>query len=175
MRDQFKAMQAQIALQETAMRQWLVFENWNHARVPDGTGGFTLSFSFDIVNPTSWPLMLVTTALWIDQEGGHRDNMKNHYIELAPKERHRVEMDNIPLDDNKYLTGGPGVTFMLYGAVSYLDCFERRKNLIFSGVVWCYKDRQTTFHKEWSPNNPYGQERKQASKKAEDEPPEKAN
>jgi len=91
MRGQLAEMNRQVVLQQTGMSQWVTFQGWRH-KVKKNTGGDgVLEFNFDIVNPTNWPMNLVSTILRIRG----RELMTNHFVPLLPKEPYTVGMSQI--------------------------------------------------------------------------------
>lgn len=152
-RRQTDATQKSVTLQEAAMKQWVVLQNWTYSKREDADGSKLLSINFDIVNPTDWRMTLLTTKLRIKQ----RESMSRHSVVLAPNTPYRMIIPNLTVTDEK--EPERGFVFVLFGAVDYLDCFEKQQSQIFGGLVRCAADGQTTFRMEWYPNNPYGEQK----------------
>jgi hypothetical protein len=157
---QTKATQQNVLLQETAMKQWLVFQNWTHERRQANDGSRFIHIRFEIVNPTNWPLTLGATMLQIRR----RETMVNHFVELCPNVPYSMGISNIDVDDEQYLSSG--TAYVLFGAITYLDCFDKLNNQIFSGMVHCTKDMQTSFRMEYFPDHPYQQKQTKGNDKA---------
>lgn len=162
MKQSTDAARKSAELQEIAMTQWVVLENWKNYRRITPEGASLLDINFGIVNPTNWPLSLVTTVFQIRQE----EIMSNHFIQLTPKESYTVGISHIPLDDKLYLEGGRGATYVLFGWIRYLDCFGKCRDWKFSGLVWCHKSG-TTFTAKYFPNGPTWYEENPKGQQAE--------
>jgi hypothetical protein len=171
---QTEATKKSVTLQEAAMKQWLVLQNWSNERRVTPEGVSLLDVGFDIANPTNWPLTLIATVLTVRSQGAERVAMTNHFIPLAPRETHNVAISNIPLDDTQYLEGGRGVVCVLYGYLNYFDCFEKHQEWTFSGSIHCTK-KGTTFRKEWFSDHPYRKDQKAEGQQEQEKSAGKAN
>lgn len=150
-----------VALQQTAMKQWVVLLNWAHAVRMESSDEWMLTVRCEISNASNYPMTLITTAMQV----GNRERMTNHNIPLAPGVVHGIEMPNIPMNYKAYLERG-SLTFVLFGAVWYLDCFDKLQTFPFSGALWCAKDRQTTFTMEYYYQHPFASQQKPEERKA---------
>jgi hypothetical protein len=149
--EQTTASKKSVLLQETAMQQWVNIKNWtkNYRSAPDGSAG--LGISFELVNPTNWPLTIVNTKLRINPI----ESWAVHNILLAPNSPYAVRVNEISLSkeqENDYLNAR--IVLVVFGMVTFRDCFERVREQEFSGLLQCGKTA-TTFTLEWLPNNPF--------------------
>lgn len=154
-----------IALQQTAMKQWVVLKNWAHDVRMEAPDVWMLTIRCEVCNASNYPMTLITTAMQVENRERMAERMANHNIPLAPTVAHGIETQGIPIDYKAYLDKG-SVTFVVFGAVWYLDCFDKIQTFPFSGTLWCAKNRQTTFTMEYYYQHPFAPQQKPEEHKA---------
>jgi hypothetical protein len=143
MREQIQAMERSLALQEVALRQWISIENWRGQLVSQN-GERKLVFSFDIVNPTKFPLTLdcITVNTY-----GCGSQMKANYV-LAPGKK---------FIDRSWPTGPlskeQGVSYdeaklsvIVKCAVTYQDVFDKQRIQYFNVTCFCSAHSEIFFY-----------------------------
>jgi hypothetical protein len=149
-----RAIQEQVTLQKTAMKQWLDFPSWTHRPQQLRDGSWGMNVIVDIVNPTDWPLKLEVTKLrW------PVDSWMTHTALLSPKVPYTVELGTFPCDYEQYLARG--ITFRVVGFLSFEDCFGQSRKQVFSGRLEC-GGGGTKFQMMHFPEQPYQEEEQQA-------------
>jgi hypothetical protein len=91
-----RAIEREVNLQQAAMAQWIVLENWSHevlGQNPDRSDHVRIRF--EVNNPTGWPIALESLEITI---AGQITNFEPQM--LLPKDPHRmshdIKFDNFP-------------------------------------------------------------------------------
>jgi hypothetical protein len=129
-----KAMQTSVALQEAALRQWVVIEDWL-VPVPNffGMEENTLEIGFTIANPTKMPLVLEEVTVSV---GDHNYAFKHRYS-LTPDNRHHMKFYPVlqPAQSNHYLQSG--LVFTVSGVIVFTDALGKRREQPFRQMCKC--------------------------------------
>jgi hypothetical protein len=147
-----KAAETSASAQQAAMQQWLIFQNWSTKEdISDPKGRFAIEIGFEIVNPTKLPLTMLSTKVRLL----HQEAWRIHNILLSPNLPCALKLSNVVLNEEEatvYKSGGT-LAFVVYGIVDFRDCFERKREQEFTGLLFFSKDK-AQFTSEWFPDNP---------------------
>jgi hypothetical protein len=146
------ATEKSVLLQEIAMQQWLESKNWSTNYLTRAENGFdVLEINFELANPTDWPLTLLATKM----RHKARERMDIHRVILTPNLRYTVKSASVSLtEEQKAEYYDAGITLMIFGCITYRDCFEKVREQVFSGSLRCSMNG-VAFTAEWLPDNPY--------------------
>jgi hypothetical protein len=150
---QTETTQRSVLLQETAMQQWVIIQNWTtqYSKWLPKDGIRNLDVNFDTVNPTPWPLTILIIKMRIEK--AEKAFLESRNIFLAPKEAYTSKFINVPLDeDQQKKYSNAGIELVVFGCVSY-EGFGAKPR-IFSGVLHCSTTGATFEMKDLS-GNPY--------------------
>jgi hypothetical protein len=137
-----QATEDSVRLQEVQLTQWVTFQEWKLPR-----GLITqleleeMQVSFEVLNPTNYPLTLVAVTLRIGT--ATQTSLAGHM--LAPHVPYTIEF-SLPftVDDGRmYQTSN--FIFSLRGTVEFNDIRAQRQKLPFGGLVHCNIARGVSF------------------------------
>jgi hypothetical protein len=148
-----KAAETTASAQQTAMQQWVDFQNWSTKEdIPDPKGRFAIEIGFEIVNPTKLPLTMLSTKVRLAQR---HETWTIHNILLSPNLPCAFKLSNVVLKEQEataYQSGGT-LNFIVYGIADFRDCFKEKREQEFTGFLSFSKDK-AQFTLEWFPDNP---------------------
>ena len=147
-----KAAETSSAVQQAAMRQWVLFQQWSTKQdISDIKGRFAIEVCFEIVNPTDLPLTMLTTKLKLP----YHESWRRYNIVLPPHLPYSVRLSGITLNehDAALYKSGQTIGFLTYGLATYRDCFDTVREQDFSGVLR-FSLENARFESVWFPDNP---------------------
>ena len=131
------AILRQVDLQDRIMQQWVDYGNWRTEYVIID-GQQVLRISLDIVNPTSFPVILPSSEIRFEMDGVEQTCKAAPNCGLLPNKPQRI---TVTFSMGKNCVAeffcGSGVVIHINGTLDHVGSIGKLCNQKFKGLVWC--------------------------------------
>jgi hypothetical protein len=129
-----EAMEKSVRLQEVNLRQWVDIENWKAVPYMREGGKIGLHIQFDVINPTSLPLMLNSVSIAL---GGQESKVGGE--NLIPPKKSQPIVTSVKITEEQLLRWEDlkELVFMVNGYVDFEDTLKKPQSQPFSGLIAC--------------------------------------
>lgn len=135
-RQQTNHLQRQLELQAIALRQWVNTRNWRSS-ISREKNPQRLDLDFDIVNPTSAPIVLLFVIVTIAE--GKRESVGfPENAMLIPDNPYRISIA-VDVTSERYLQymSASGLVLGIEGSIGYTDAMEKKWEQRFKLTLLC--------------------------------------